>query len=47
MTTILLGCAITRYLVGDTAPRDAGGNGRVYRDDPAPELQNDLAKRHA
>jgi hypothetical protein len=47
VTTILLGCAITRYLLGDTATRDASGNDRVYRDDLAAELQNDLAKRHA
>jgi hypothetical protein len=28
VTTILLGCAITSYLLGDTAPTDASSNGR-------------------
>jgi hypothetical protein len=44
VTTILVGCAITRYLLGNTTPRDASGNGRVYRDDLAPELQNEAPR---
>ncbi len=43
--TILLGCAITRYLLGGSAAPDSTSNGRVRRDDLTPELRDDLATR--
>jgi uncharacterized membrane protein len=43
--TALFGCAIARYLLGDSASRDATANGRVFHDDLAPELRDDLATR--
>jgi uncharacterized membrane protein len=45
--TVLLACAIARYLLGDAPARDGTGNGRVYREDLARELRDDLAKPHA
>ena len=45
--TILLICAIVRYLMGDPVLADHRGNGRVYPDDVAtdPRYHEDLAAR--
>jgi uncharacterized membrane protein len=45
--TLLLVCAIARYLIGAPAPAASISNGRVYREDLASEPRDGLARPRA
>lgn len=45
--TVLLGCAIARYLVGGPLPEDSTADARVYRDDLATGYRDDVATPRA
>lgn len=45
--TVLLGCAITRYLLGDPEFANSSDAGRAYRDGRTPDYRDDLARPRA